>query len=42
MIAAKAPRLAPQDEAATSGRQGHGLRSGLLRWGRGGRKLHGR
>jgi hypothetical protein len=40
MIAAHAHRLAPQDEAATSVRQGHGLLSGLLRCGRGGRKLH--
>jgi len=38
-LAAKAPRLAPQDEAATSVRQGHGLLSGLLRCGRCGRKL---
>jgi hypothetical protein len=42
MIAANAHRLAPQDDAATSVRQGHGLLSGLLRCGRGGRKLHGR
>jgi DNA invertase Pin-like site-specific DNA recombinase len=42
MLAANAPRLAPQDEAATSVRQGHGLLSGLLRWGHCGRKLHGR
>jgi hypothetical protein len=39
MIAAKAPRLAPQDEAATAVRQGHGRRSALLRCGRCGRKL---
>jgi Recombinase/Recombinase zinc beta ribbon domain len=40
MIAANAHRLAPQDDAATSVRQGHGLLSGLLRCGRCGRKLH--
>jgi hypothetical protein len=39
MIAANAHRLAPQDDAATSVRQGHGLRSGLRRCGRCGRKL---
>jgi hypothetical protein len=39
MIAAHAHRLASQDDAATSVRQGHGLLSGLLRCGRGGRKL---
>jgi DNA invertase Pin-like site-specific DNA recombinase len=42
LSAAKAHRLAPQDEAATSVRQGHGLRSGLRRCGRCGRQLHGR
>jgi hypothetical protein len=42
LSAAKAHRLAPQDEAATSVRQGQGLRSGLRRCGRWGRKLHGR
>jgi DNA invertase Pin-like site-specific DNA recombinase len=39
MIAANAHRLAPQDAAATSGRQGPGLLSGLRRCGRCGRKL---
>ena len=39
MSAAHAHRLAPQDATATSVRQGHGLRSGLRRCGRGGRKL---
>lgn len=40
LIAAKAHRIAPQDEAAASVRQGHGLLTGLLRCGRCGRKLH--
>lgn len=40
MIAANAHRMAPQDEAAASVRQGHGLLTGLLRCGRCGRKLH--
>jgi DNA invertase Pin-like site-specific DNA recombinase len=40
MSAANAHRLAPQDEATTSVRQGHGLLSGLLRCGRCGRQLH--
>ena len=40
MIAANAHRLAPQDDAATAVRQGHGLLSGLLRCGHCGRKLH--
>jgi DNA invertase Pin-like site-specific DNA recombinase len=39
MIAANAHRLAPQDDAVTSVRQGHGLLAGLLRCGRCGRKL---
>jgi len=39
MIAANAHRMAPQDEAVTSVRQGHGLLTGLLRCGRCGRKL---
>ena len=40
LIAANAHRIAPQDEAAASVRQGHGLLTGLLRCGRCGRKLH--
>jgi DNA invertase Pin-like site-specific DNA recombinase len=40
IIAANAHRTAPQDDAATSVRQGHGLLTGLLRCGRCGRKLH--
>jgi DNA invertase Pin-like site-specific DNA recombinase len=38
-IAANAHRMAPQDDAVTSVRQGHGLLAGLLRCGRCGRKL---
>src|SRR5262249_14645934 len=40
LIAANAHRIASQDEAAASVRQGHGLLTGLLRCGRCGRKLH--
>jgi hypothetical protein len=40
LIAANAHRLASQDEAAASVRQGHGLLTGLLRCGRCGRKRH--
>jgi DNA invertase Pin-like site-specific DNA recombinase len=40
MIAANAHRMAPQDDAVASVRQGHGLLTGLLRCGRCGRKLH--
>jgi hypothetical protein len=42
MSAAKAHRMAPQDDAVTSVRQGHGLRAGLRRCGRCGRQLQGR
>ena len=40
LIAANAHRIASQDAAAASVRQGHGLLTGLLRCGRCGRKLH--
>jgi hypothetical protein len=39
MIAANAHRMAPQDDAVASVRQGYGLLTGLLRCGRCGRKL---
>src|SRR5499433_1623759 len=40
LTAANAHRIASQDEAAASVRQGHGLLTGRLRCGRCGRKLH--
>ena len=42
MSAAKAHRMAPQDEAVASVRHGDGLLTGLLRGGRCGRTLQGR
>lgn len=42
MIAAKAHRMAPQDDTVAAVRQGDGLRTGLLRGGRCGRTLQGR
>jgi hypothetical protein len=42
MIAANAHRMAPQDDAVASVRQGYGRLTGLRRGGRGGRTLQGR